>query len=355
MTLYFWRTGLNVKLVFLSLLTLAVVIIFVMTTDVSRMMESIFLIEAKYLILAMIVYFISLGFRAFRWKYLLIDVKKVNVFVLFQAVCIGYMANNIMPFRIGELVRAYFLGSKEGISKTSVLVTVLVERILDSVTLIMFIIVITMLNPSLVFRSFGSEIIAIILPVLILLFMASFGVLIFAASHPKIIINIISAITKFLPNGLGKKIMSFSSFIVSGLGAINNFRSLGILLLLSLPVWLLEILVFCIIGYSMDMLGTYEDSLIKMFINLAFVTSITNIISAVPSAPGGIGIFELVVRELIVMGNSNVVDRSLAGGFALVVHGILIIPVIILGQLLLWSNNLSLKKMIKIQDSKKSI
>ena len=76
-----------------------------MTTDVSRMLESIFLIEAKYLILAVVVYFISLGFRAFRWKYLLIDVKKVNLFVLFQAVCVGYMANNIMPFRIGELVR----------------------------------------------------------------------------------------------------------------------------------------------------------------------------------------------------------------------------------------------------------
>src|SRR3972149_2365438 len=74
---------------------------------------------------------VSNVFRAWRWRYLLNPIKKnVSFRNLFSSVMIGYMGNNALP-RVGEVVRPYNLGRLEGISKSAVFATVLVERILD--------------------------------------------------------------------------------------------------------------------------------------------------------------------------------------------------------------------------------
>ena len=49
---------------------------------------------------------------------------------------IGYLANNVLPARLGELVRSHALGEGEGISRTTVLGTVVVERIVDTVIVV---------------------------------------------------------------------------------------------------------------------------------------------------------------------------------------------------------------------------
>ncbi|MGH2569462.1 MAG: lysylphosphatidylglycerol synthase transmembrane domain-containing protein, partial [Bacteroidota bacterium] len=86
--------------------------------------------------------------RALRWKYLLAPVKRnARGRNLFSAVMIGYMVNNILP-RAGELVRAYVIGKSEGISKSSALGTVVVERILDTVTFLFMLCVILFLYPQ---------------------------------------------------------------------------------------------------------------------------------------------------------------------------------------------------------------
>ena len=82
---------------------------------------------------------ISVFFRALRWKYLLIHLKHIRMKILYVVVVIGYMANSLLPMRIGELVRSYYLSKESNISKSSVLATILVERVLDAVTLLLFI------------------------------------------------------------------------------------------------------------------------------------------------------------------------------------------------------------------------
>ena len=89
-----------------------------------------------YLIPAVLVYFIALGFRSLRWHYLLLHLKPIPANRLYSVVSIGYLANNILPVRLGELVRSHFVGEKEGISKASALATILVERALDGLTLL---------------------------------------------------------------------------------------------------------------------------------------------------------------------------------------------------------------------------
>ena len=68
-------------------------------------------------------------------------------------------------------------------------------------------------------------------------------------------------------------------------------------------------------------------------------TSISNIGSSIPATPGGIGLFELVARETIVWLPFGNITREIAGGYVALVHAVLIIPLIILGQIFLWTMN----------------
>ena len=67
--------------------------------------------------------------RAYRWKYMLAPIKKVRYPNLLAATCIGFMANNILPLRLGEYARAHSLSHQdEDVSKSSALATIFIER-----------------------------------------------------------------------------------------------------------------------------------------------------------------------------------------------------------------------------------
>lgn len=94
------------------------------------------LTAADYLIVALLfpVGFLSHWVRAYRWRYLLDPVRPgMSVRNLFAALMIGYMINNGLP-RVGELVRCFVVGKLESTSKSSVLGTVVIERIIDALS-----------------------------------------------------------------------------------------------------------------------------------------------------------------------------------------------------------------------------
>ena len=123
----FW-IGILVSAVFVGL--------FVRSTDfaeVKRAFE-----EANYwwVIASLPVYFLGLWLRTIRWQYLLRPVKRVTALRLYPVVIVGLMANNLMPARTGEIVRAYVLGVRERVSKSSALGTIAVDRLFDGLTLV---------------------------------------------------------------------------------------------------------------------------------------------------------------------------------------------------------------------------
>ncbi len=69
--------------------------------------------------------------RSIRLQYLIKSIKKVPVAELFSATMIGYMGNTIFPAHLGEFFRANVIGNRENISSSSVLATIVIERILD--------------------------------------------------------------------------------------------------------------------------------------------------------------------------------------------------------------------------------
>jgi hypothetical protein len=85
--------------------------------------------------------------RALRWRWLVTTPKPLSLDSLFSATMIGFMANDLLPFRLGEFVRAWALGRREGIPKTTVFATIVVERVVDMITLLAIFGIALLLHP----------------------------------------------------------------------------------------------------------------------------------------------------------------------------------------------------------------
>lgn len=79
---------------------------------------------------------LGMAARAIRWRYIMAPIKKIPFNDLLMASCIGMMANMIMPARIGEFVRAWAIGHKASISKTAAFGTIVMERVIDGLTIV---------------------------------------------------------------------------------------------------------------------------------------------------------------------------------------------------------------------------
>ena len=96
--------------------------------------------EANYAFIApsLVFYFIAVWFRAGRWKFLLRPLIGKPKRSIYAVVVVGYMANNLIPVRIGEIVRSYYLSLREACSAPAAFGTVAVERATDVLTLLFF-------------------------------------------------------------------------------------------------------------------------------------------------------------------------------------------------------------------------
>jgi len=85
--------------------------------------------------------------RAVRWGWLLHGVKAIPARSLFSATMIGFAANNLLPARLGELVRPWALGASERISRSSAFATIIVERVVDMFCILLLFAVALLLHP----------------------------------------------------------------------------------------------------------------------------------------------------------------------------------------------------------------
>jgi uncharacterized protein (TIRG00374 family) len=125
------------------------------------------------------VYMVGLWVRAWRWHYTLRHIKSVPVPRLFPLVCIGYFGNNVYPLRAGEIIRSYGLKRTEEISITSSLATVLIERIFDGLTMLLFVFL------ALPFAPMPAQYRSLVI-ILTVLMLAATAIFIFMAANRKL-------------------------------------------------------------------------------------------------------------------------------------------------------------------------
>ena len=306
--------------------------------------------SANYLYLApaIALYFVGQWARAWRWRYLLAPVAPVPVGRLFVVINIGYMANNVLPFRLGELVRALYLSQREkAVSAPASIATLSVERLYDGLTLLAIAAVATPVllaaglfdAASLTYRT-G----AILLTAgMVGSFAAALAALTALSVSRRAAAGLLT-LTRILPPRFRPLAAAALRGFMDGLGALNSPRKHAALFLRSLPVWLAEGGVYLILAYSFH-LDAYFPSFGLLLAAMLLVMVTSNLITAIPATVGGIGSFEAVATlTLIGMGFTSETERALATAYPIAVHLLALwLPVNIVGLALLLWHNVSLR------------
>ena len=332
--------GIGVSIILLAL--------FLFTVDIRRMLDALAGANYWYIIPSVGMYFISVYFRSMRWSVMLRHLKPVSAHRLFPVVVVGYMANNLLPMRLGEFVRSYYLSEREGVSAASALVTVFVERIFDALALLFFIAVITPFVPITGLADDLGKLLGVS-PSLLMLgltlpFIGTFCILTLVSAYPSQVREISLKLFARLPDKIASLLDRLMMRTLEGIAPLREPRILAALFGLSIPIWLTEVAVFWIMGYSFG-IEEFHDGPVPMAVNMVLTTAITNIGGSIPAAPGGLGLFELIAREVLTLGPLASVDRSVAGGYVVALHAVILLPVIALGQAYLWTSHLSLRRL----------
>lgn len=281
------------------------------------------------------VYFFGIWVRTIRWQYLLRPVARISTARLYPVVVIGLTANNLLPARAGELVRAYVLGERENVSKAAALGTIAVDRLFDGLTLIpMLVIVALIVGKSaefplpLVDASVGYLGLAWIMAVLFGLALALLFVLAFSARARELCDWLVRALT---PARYEERVVGMVEPFFDGLRALRNPGDLAFAWALSTASWLLEGTMYFMIGVAF---GLGEG-----FQYYVLVTAGANLAISVIASQGGIGPFELVTKQTMI---SAGVATSAATAYAIGLHALVLLPVIAVGLYFLGAMGLSL-------------
>jgi len=259
---------------------------------------------------------------ALRWQLLLKPVKRVGVHRLFGITMIGFMANNILPARLGEFVRAYALGRSESLSPSVPFATIVIERIFDGFTLLLFLVGgLSFLQPSpalLWAAALTGVLYLIVLGFLIALRMGhGMGILTWACSH--------------LPSRLSGTAQHFLESFRAGLDVLTDVRAILGAALLSIVIWVVN---------AAGMEATFRAFSLDLPPYASFVVLGTIAVALVlPSAPGYVGPLQAgAVQGMAMLG----VARDTALSLSIVYHLANYIPITITGLVYLSSMNLSL-------------
>ena len=289
-----------------------------------------------WLVPGILVYFIGVWVRAWRWHYLLGPIKKIPTKTMFPITTIGYMGNNIYPARAGEVLRAVILKRREDVPISASLATIIVERIFDGVVMLAFVFV----NLSELAKLTGaSGFVGNIQQVAIVgtgVFLGALAVFLLAAMFPQFTIKIGSwMIERLTPARMHEKLNGIMHKFLDGLASLRSPFNVLMVFLTSVVIWLLETGKYWFVMHAFD----FSVS----FFALMLMNGIVNLATTIPSAPGYIGTFDAPgIAVLTAYG----VDQAVAAGYTLVLHVALWVPITALGAYYLaregvkWSDNL---------------
>jgi len=296
------------------LLSAALLAVVLYRADLSKVAAALRGADYRYLPFVVVIYLTSFFLRSWRWRVLLAPIKPdIGFGRLFSTVMIGWTANNLLPAKAGELVRAFLIGKNESISKSASLATIVVERILDGFILLIF------LFASMLFLANPLEALDFGLYVLTA-FLVILAVLVAMAFKKDLALDFLKKVMRILPEKFSAYALRLFQSFLEGLGSLRNARLTLKGLTLSVGLWAIEALVYYLILRSFRLvLPVYAATLLLAVVNVGVL---------LPSAPGALGVFQF----FCVLGLSFfAVDESTALGLSVVLQSVMWFPVTLIG------------------------
>jgi hypothetical protein len=271
--------------------------------------------------------------RTLRWQAIIESSTPISRGQTFSALMIGFFGNNVLPARAGELLRAVVLRRQLGLSRSFVLGTIVVERVMDVAALIALL----LLTLSSISRNHLPPIAADVRALSIaLLGVVSAAMFLLLWGRARVVIFLERILGRVVSVPRGKRIAGRFKEFSSGLEILRDPKRFAYVAFLSLGSWLGMVGVFYLVfvAFHFD-LPAAAAGLTVALVNLGM---------AVPSSPGYVGTYEFfMVKSLNAFG----IGKGAALAYGLVTRLLWYVFEIVVGFLLLWRTELPLRELLK--------
>lgn len=316
---------------FLAGILISVVFLFLVLRRVNlhEVLDAIKNARYIYVVYAILLTVAGLINRSLRWRYLLNQSKEVSTYNLFAATCVGLMSNNILPFRLGDFVQAYFLGRKEKIGKTFIFSTVMLERLFDLITLLAFFGLASLLvTVSGQVKGIKFMVWAVFIGIIAVVLFLKYG---------KKTEEFFTRLVGYFSPQLAPKVAGWIDSFISGFQVVQKGRALIKIVSLSMLGWVINISVLWAV------LAAFHIN--ESFPVVTFVITIILISVMIPSSPGFIGTWEYF--GVLALGLFNI-DKNRALSSVLIHHLSQYFTISLLGLFFLAKEGISIKEVENI-------
>ena len=291
--------------------------------DTAGLLEALARSRPLFVVLVGLGAFAIMATKAWRWHIVITASERLPLRLVAFATFVGFFANAVLPARAGEVVRVVLLGQRAGVSKTTLLAAMGVDKLLEGVGMVAVLVSLPLFGPTpLWFRS-ATWVVGALLAALLV----AGAVIGSSREHPWL------ARLPLSPRWRDR-LSRFLAKLASGFAALRSPGHLLGALAVAVGIWFLQAVVVwtCLRSVHLDL------TLLDAFVVLMAV----NIGGMAPAAPGSVGTFELsAVLALEFLG----VDKTQALAFALVYHGVQLVPTVVLGLAALPLMRVSLREL----------
>jgi glycosyltransferase 2 family protein len=230
----------HIRTVAVVVLALALLGLFLRNVNFGGVLREIVHAHPGWLLLSLATMLLNLVIRAWRWQYLLEPLGKASFANSFRATAVGFAARSFLPAAAGELVRPYFLSRREPMSATGAFATIVIERLLDTVTVLILLASYVFVfgrdledvNPTALtaVKWAGASAGAVSILALVVLFVM--------AGNPARLAAMFQRLEQVMPSAFAGLIARIAEKFATGLGAIRRPGQLVATLIWSFPLWL---------------------------------------------------------------------------------------------------------------------
>jgi len=332
----------HLRTVVVVVLAAALLALFLHNVDLWGAITAIAHARPGWLALSLATTFANLAIRAFRWQYLLEPLGNATFANAFRATAVGFAASSVLPARAGEVIRPYFLSRHEPMSATGAFATIILERLLDTVTVLVQLAAFVLLfgsaasaaNPvafsAVKWAGASAAVISVV----------ALAVLFVLAGDPARFARAMTRLEHVVPSALAGLIARVVEKFARGLGIIRRPSRLLAALALSVPLWLsIDLGIWAVamaFGFAVPFTGS--------FLILAFL-----VIGVAVPTPGAIGGFHEAFR--LAATTFYAAPDDAAVGAAIVSHAFSVGPALLLGLFFAADAGLNLSRMRQIADA----
>ena len=312
----------RVAIIVTGLLSLAILIALGARLDWAVLWSELGQVNWVYLPVIVMITLATFWVRALRWRHLLPNGKEVSRMSLCEATLVGYTATFVLPLRVGEVIRPWFLSRWQPVRFSTGLASIVTERVFDALTL-MALLGLTIGNldslPPLV--SIGAQVVAVLaLCILVVVVAAYLGATQIILWAERVIVLVFG---KRFPRLADRLVLMVEDFL-SGLRGVSSLRDLAWVVLWSGTLWGLLVLL-----YQVGLWSFGVDASLWVGVTVCVMIALA---VAAPGAPGFVGTFQLgCVIGLSIFGYPD--EFSIA--YSIVLHSLQAITVVVSGFFIL--------------------